>query len=77
MTIIDIRENCLALLHMKFITKCSGGVHEDEDKYYDEIVEFSPTSGEWTVLDIMMEALGRGNHAVSVIKAENVIQFCS
>ena len=75
MTIIDIRENCLALLHMKVITKCSGGVHEDEDKYYDEILEFSPTSEEWTVLDNMMEA--RGGHAVSVIKADNVIQFCS
>ena len=60
---------------MKVITKCSGGHYYD--KYILEIVEFSPTSGEWTVLDNMMEALGRGHHAVSVIKAENVIQFCS
>ena len=59
---------------MKFITKCSGGYDEDY-LYLDEIVEFSPTSGEWTVLDNMMEA--RGYHAVSVIKADNIIQFCS
>ena len=59
---------------MKFITKCSGGVHEDEDKYYDEIVEFSPTSGEWTVLDNMMEA--RYYHAVSVISADQALKYC-
>ena len=57
---------------MKFITKCLGGYDGD---ILDEIVEFSPTSEEWTVLDNMMEA--RGGHAVSVIKADNVIQFCS
>ena len=57
---------------MKFITKCSGGYDGD---YLDEIVEFSPTSGEWTVLDNMMK--GRSFHAVSVIKADDVIQFCS
>ena len=57
---------------MKLITKCSGG---RDGHYLDEIVEFSPTSGEWTVLDNMMEA--RWYHAVSVIKADNVIQFCS
>ena len=57
---------------MKLITKCSGG---DDGHDLDEIVEFSPTSGEWTVLDNMMEA--RYYHAVSVIKADNVIQFCS
>ena len=43
--------------------------------YLDEIVEFSPTSGEWTVVDNMMKT--RWYHAVSVIKADNVIQFCS
>ena len=71
MTIIDIRENCLALLHMKFITKCSGG-YNDGDLY--EIVEFSPTSGEWTVLDNMMEA--RGFHAVSVISTNQAMKYC-
>ena len=57
---------------MKLITKCSGGYDGD---YLDEIVEFSPTSGEWTVVDNMIEA--RYYHAVSVIKADSVIQFCS
>ena len=59
---------------MKLITKCSGGSDIDVG-YLDEIVEFSPTSGEWTVVDNMMEA--RNYHAISVIKADNVIQFCS
>ena len=59
---------------MKLITKCSGG-SDGANYYLDEILEFSPTSGEWTVLDNMMEA--RWYHAVSVIKADNVIQFCS
>ena len=63
----------MALLHMKVITKCSGGYNDGD--YLDEIVEFSPTSGEWTVLDNMMEA--RDDHAISVIKADNIIQFCS
>ena len=58
---------------MKLITKCSGGYNDGD--YLDEIVEFSPTSGEWTVLDNMMK--GRSFHAVSVIKADDVIQFCS
>ena len=66
-----ISENCLALLYMKFFTKCSGGHDVD---YLDEIVEFSPTSGEWTVVDNMMEA--RFYHAVSVISSDDVQQFC-
>ena len=57
---------------MKLITKCSGGSYGN--RLIDEIVEFSPTSGEWTVLDNMMKA--RQYHAVSVINADNIIQFC-
>ena len=45
--------NSLALLDMKFITKFSGGHNSGE---IEEIVEFSPTSGEWTVLDNMIKA---------------------
>ena len=62
---------------MKVITKCSGGRSEGYFSTYDldEIVEFSPTSGEWTVLDNMMEA--RFYHAVSVIDdRDDVEQFC-
>ena len=60
---------------MKLITKCSGGYEGQFEDIVNEIVEFSPTSGEWTVLDNLMES--RGGHAVSVINAANVIQFCS
>ena len=61
---------------MKLITKCSGGRDRpgDEYIYYDEIVEFSPTSGEWTVLDNMMEA--RYYHAVSVISTNQIMNYC-
>ena len=59
---------------MKLITKCSGGSDGRHD-YYDDIMEFNPTSREWTVVDNMMKA--RDFHAISVIKADNVIQFCS
>ena len=62
----------MALLHMKVITKCSGG---RDVGYLDEIVEFSPTSGEWSVLDNVMET--RGYHAVSVISADEALQYCS
>ena len=58
---------------MKLITKCSGGSDIDVG-YLDEIVEFSPTSGEWTVLDNMMEA--RYYHAVSVISADQALKYC-
>ena len=40
----------------------------------DDILEFSPTSGKWTVVDNMMKA--RRRHAVSVIKSDNVEGFC-
>ena len=57
---------------MKFITKCSGG--SDGDFYLDEIVEFSPTSGGWTVLDNMMKA--REFHAISVISTNQIMNYC-
>ena len=56
---------------MKFITKCSGGLDLND---LDKIMEFSPTSGEWTVLDNMMEA--RDYHAVSVISENEYGQYC-
>ena len=58
---------------MKLITKCSGGADGDYN-YLDEIVEFSPTSGEWTVVDNMMKA--RYNHAVSVISSNQIMNYC-
>ena len=61
---------------MKLITKCSGGRENNGDYHIslDEIVEFSPTSGEWTVVDNMMKV--RYKHAVSVISSDDVQQFC-
>ena len=64
----------MALLYMKLITKCSGGYDNGRDYNLDEIVEFSPTSGEWSVLDNVME--NRGYHAVSVISADEALQYC-
>ena len=64
----------MALLYMKLITKCSGGYDNGRDYNLDEIVEFSPTSGEWTVLDNMMEA--RRYHAVSVISTNQIMNYC-
>ena len=61
----------MALLYMKVITKCSGGSDGDD---LDDIMEFSPTSGEWTVLDNMMEA--RRYHAVSVISTNQIMNYC-
>ena len=59
---------------MKVITKCSGG-YVGDGHFLDEIVEFSPTSEEWTVLeDNMMKA--RAGHAVSVISSDDAQQFC-
>ena len=58
---------------MKLLTKCSGGYVGYRD-ILDEILEFNPTSGKWTVLDNMMVA--RTWHAISVIKADNVEGFC-
>ena len=58
---------------MKLLTKCSGGYNGDY-YYLDEIVEFSPTSGEWTVLDNMMK--DRSGHAVSVISANQIMNYC-
>ena len=64
----------MALLYMKLITKCSGGYEGQFEDIVNEIVEFSPTSGEWTVLDNMMEA--RRYHAVSVISTNQIMNYC-
>ena len=59
---------------MKLITKCSGGYEGQFEDIVNEIVEFSPTSGEWTVLDNMMK--DRSGHAVSVISANQIMNYC-
>ena len=67
MTISDIRE-----LFGFAITKCSGGYDGD---YLDDIVEFSPSTGKWSLLGNMMKT--RGYHAVSVVSSDNFQQFCN
>ena len=64
----------MALLYINSINKCSGGYDGD---FFDEIVEFSPRTGKWSLLGNMMGAQKRGFHAVSVIKADDVQKFCS
>jgi len=42
--------------------------------YYDEILEFKPSSGEWSLVDQMMSP--RSFHAVSIISTEKINVFC-
>merc|ERR1712066_696821 len=44
--------------------------------FLDDILEFSPSTGEWTLVDKMMESRGRCDHAVSSIPVTDVQQFC-
>ena len=50
----------------------TGGSKKGE--YYDDILEFEPSNGEWTLLDKMKVA--RRTHAVSAVNWEDVRQFC-
>ena len=59
---------------MKLINWYSGGVDYDGGGFFDEILEFIPTSGEWSVLENMMKK--RAYHAVSVISADKVLKYC-
>ena len=59
-------ENCL-----KRFT-CSGGI--DGQNYLDEILEFDPNTGEWSLVDLMMNA--RNGHAVSVISTAEINMYC-
>merc|ERR1712029_180232 len=61
----------------------TGGGNCDEDynnynnnnnTYYDDILEFKPSSGTWSLVDRMMVA--RRSHAASVISTEKINMFC-
>ena len=50
----------------QFANKYLGGrYYDDSYTYYDEILEFDPLTGQWKLVDRMIQA--RGYHAVSTI----------
>ena len=57
----------------------TGGTIRNSDGTYisesDEILEFNPYSGQWTLVDRMI--IGRLRHAVSTIKYSDVAQYCN
>ena len=54
----------------QFVNKYSGGYISDHSYiYYDDILEFDPLTGQWQLVDRMIQA--RGFHAVSVINFDS------
>ena len=49
--------------------KYLGGYNEGSSTYSDEILEFDPLTGQWELMDRMIQA--REQHAVSVINFES------
>ena len=45
-----------------------------DEGYSNEILEFEPRTGTWTLVDRMMSA--RASHAVSVISTEEINMYC-
>ena len=43
-------------------------------EYTDEILEYQPTTGVWSLVDQMMSA--RRGHAVSVVSTEEISMYC-
>ena len=62
-----LSENCLTSL-------TSLGGRYDDGNYYDEILEFKPSTGTWSLVDRMKSA--RFFHAVSIISTEDIDMFC-
>jgi len=50
------------------------GGGDGSEIYYDDILEFDPLTGEWKLVDRMIQA--RGLHAVSVIDFNEVAGIC-
>ena len=59
---------------MIFLPKYLGGVL-DGTGAYDDILEFQPATGTWSLVDSMM--MKRFVHATAVIDMANVEQYCS
>ena len=43
-------------------------------EYYDDILEFDPSTGVWSLVDKMMNV--RNRHAVSVISTKKINMYC-
>ena len=63
-----LSENCL----IRFTSL--GGEGEDDEDYYNDILEYEPSTGEWSLVDQMKNT--RSYHAVSVISTEEIEMFC-
>ena len=57
-----------------WVSKLFLGGFKDGD-YYNNILEFHPRSGRWTILDKLSEA--RAGHAVGTVPLQDVEEFCS
>ena len=54
----------------QFANKYLGGYNYDgSNTYYDDILEFDPLTGQWKLVDRMIQA--RRRHAVSIITFES------
>ena len=64
-----LSENCL-----RSFTSLGGYNYDGGAFYYDEILEYKPSTGEWSLVDQMMSV--RYYHAVSVISTEEINIYC-
>ena len=55
-------------------TSLGGRYFDGDNSYYDDILEYDPSTGEWSLVDQMMSA--RTFHAVSVISTEEINKYC-
>ena len=62
----------ISLTKKQFANKYSGG--KDDSSFYDDILEFDPLTGQWNLVDRMIQA--RRDYDVSVIEYSKVAPFC-
>ena len=51
-----------------------GGIGGSNYNYYNDILEFKPSTGTWSRVGRMLSA--RNDHAVSIISTADVIDYC-
>ena len=75
------RSNSLENYEYEILLKCNELIYYDkylggyDGSYYDEILEFDPLTGQWELVDRMIQ--GRRAHAVSVINYSEVAGICN